>query len=201
MQAHASAGVVKLRAMSLGLDRVIVLHGYLSNPADNWFGWLKDELEASGIAVEVPALPQSDAPELEPWVATAVAAIGRPDERTGIVGHSLGAVTALHALDRIGGDWALGALIAVSGFVEVSPELPELAAFTATRPDLERTAARTRSRVAVLSDNDYLVPPSLSRDLGAALGAEIVTVPDAGHFIVADGVTSLPLVADLLRRG
>lgn len=187
--------------MSLGLDRVIVLHGYLSNPADNWFGWLKDELEASGIAVEVPALPQSDAPELEPWVATAVAAIGRPDERTGIVGHSLGAVTALHALDRIGGDWALGALIAVSGFVEVSPELPELAAFTATRPDLERTAARTRSRVAVLSDNDYLVPPSLSRDLGAALDAEIITVPDAGHFIVADGVTTLPVVADLLRRG
>lgn len=185
--------------MPFGLDRVIILHGYLSNPADNWFGWLKDELEASGIAAEVPALPRSDAPELEPWVSAALAAIGTPDERTGIVGHSLGAVTALHALDRVEGDWNLGALIAVSGFVQPSPELPELRSFTLTRPDLERTAARTRTRVAVLSDDDYLVPPSLSRALGAELGAEIVTVANAGHFIVADGITTLPLVAELLR--
>ena len=187
--------------MALGLDRVIVLHGYLSRPDDNWFGWLKDELEARGIAVTVPVLPRSDAPDLEHWVATAVSAIGVPDSRTGIVGHSLGVVTALHALDRIAGEWRLGSLIAVSGFIEPSPELPELAAFTATRPDLERTAARTGTRVAVLSDNDYLVPPSLSRDLGAAFDAEIVTVPNSGHFIVADGVTTLPLVAELLRRG
>ncbi len=124
--------------------------------------------------------------------------MGIPDESTGIVTHSLGGVTALHALDRLPGQWRLGAFIAVAGFVSPLPTLPELDSFTAVRPDVERTAARTAHRSVLLSDNDTYVPAAHTATLGRALRAEAITVPGAGHFLTEEGVTTLPQVAERL---
>ncbi|NJP97715.1 hypothetical protein HCN51_51255 [Nonomuraea sp. FMUSA5-5] len=88
------------------------------------------------MKVEIPALPNSTAPEPEPWITAAAEALGEPDGRTAVVGHSLGCVTALHALDRLDGDWKLDTLIAVSGFVSPTPALPELDPFTRAVPNV-----------------------------------------------------------------
>lgn len=184
----------------VSISRVVIIHGYLATPADHWFPWLATTLDASGIGAEVVALPDSDAPELPRWVAAAADAIGTPDETTAIVTHSLGGVTALNALDRIQGAWRLGALIAVAGFTDALPALPQLDAFTRQRPDVARTASRTSRRVVVHSDDDTFVPPAHTIALGAALDAETVTVTGAGHFLAADGIASLPQVAERILR-
>lgn len=150
------------------------------------------------MQVQVPALPDSDAPDLRRWTAAVVDALGTPDKKTALVTHSLGGVTALHALDSIPGEWRLGALIAVAGFVAPLPVLPQLDSFTTARPDVERTAKRTTVRRVVLSDNDAFVPASHSLTLSETLGADAITVPAAGHFLADDGVTTLPTVVELL---
>lgn len=180
----------------MSISRVIVVHGYSASPSDHWFGWLARTLAPAGIRTLVPALPGSSSPDPVRWVETVVEAIGAPDDQTAVVTHSLGTVTALHALDRFGGDWRLGALIAVSGFADPIPGLPELDGFTRSRPDLRRTAARTGDRVVLLSDDDEIVPPALSIALGAALDAERIVVPGAGHFLAGEGYDTLPQVAE-----
>lgn len=182
------------------IERVIIFHGYSATPADHWFTWLADELAPAGIQVQVPALPDSATPDVETWIATASEAIGAPDQHTAIVTHSLGGVTALHALDTIDGDWTLGTLASVSGFVEPLPVLPELDPFTARVPDLSRTASRTTSRVVLLSDNDTIVPPHLSQNLARLLDAETITVPGAGHFLADEGITRLPELSRFLNQ-
>lgn len=182
---------------NMTLRRVLVFHGYLASPSDHWFPWLRDEL-SSEVEVEVVELPDSSEPDAERWISTVAGAIGTPTSELAIVAHSLGAVTALHALDRLAGDWSLGGFVAVAGFVDPLPALPQLDGFTAETPDTARTAARTLHRGVVVSDDDSIVPPALTHRLAARLEAEEVTVSGGGHFLADEGVTTLPAVLRLL---
>lgn len=182
----------------VSLRRVVILHGYLASPRDHWFGSLAASLTDAGIDVAVPALPRSDAPELETWVRAAAEAIGTPDAETGIVTHSLGTLTALHALDQTPGEWNLGAFVGVAGFITTVPGLELLDDFARPAPDVARTAVRTGARLAVFSDNDAIVPPSLSQQFADAMDATRTVVAGAGHFLASEGVTELPAAADFL---
>jgi uncharacterized protein len=179
--------------------RVVVLHGYQASPDAHWFAWLADDLRPDGVDVAIPALPEPQAPDPAAWLGAARAAIGVPDERTVVVGHSLGCVTALHALSATPGDWRLGGLVFASGFVAPPSAVPEVAAFTATAPDHDRLVAATAARHVVGSDDDAVVEPALTRALAERLAATFDLVPGGGHLLGREGFTTLPVVRDRVR--
>jgi len=184
----------------MSLQRVIIIHGYGASPADHWFGSLAEALRAQGVEVDIPQLPDPLEPDLQQWTDAAVEAIGTPDAGTAVVSHSLGVVTALHALDRVPGEWRLGAFVGVAGFLDPLPSMPALDVFTATAPDAARTAERTAARLVLHSDEDPYVPTALTLRLAETLDAETIAVPGAGHFLAGEGVTELPQVAERLVR-
>lgn len=184
----------------MSLDRLVIVHGYHASPAAHWFPWLADEVARDGVQVDIPALPSPTSPDPERWITAVSDTIGTPDDGLTVVAHSLGAITVLHALTRLTGDWSLGAFVAVSGFASSLPALPELDNFTADPPDIERLAERIGHRTVVLSDNDTIVPPAATHDLGRRLDAELVTVSGAGHFLADDGYTTLPAVLHGVTR-
>lgn len=179
--------------------RVVVLHGYQASPGAHWFGWLADDLRADGVEVTVPALPDPQHPDPDAWVATARAAIGTPDPGTVVVGHSLGCVTALHALAATPGAWRLGGLVLASGFDVPQVAVPEVDAFTASAPPPARIAAATTHRHVVGSDDDAIVDPAHTRALADRLGATFDLVPGGGHLLGREGFTTLPVVRDRVR--
>lgn len=178
--------------------RVVIVHGFGATPSDHWFGWLGDQLTTRGAHVAVPVLPNPLDPDPEAWISAVTDAIGTPDERTAVIGHSLGCVTTLRALCRLDSSWRLGALVLVAGFARPLPNLPQLEAFTANLPDLGRLATRIELRAVVRSDNDTVVPPAATAALGELLDAQQLVVPGAGHFVASEGVTEVPEVAALL---
>ncbi|TPX04789.1 serine hydrolase family protein, partial [Schumannella luteola] len=180
----------------MSLHRVVVLHGYTAHPGKHWFGWLRDELAPRGVAVEVPALPDTDDPRADAWTDAAVAAIGRVDAGTAVVGHSLGTITAIRAVGRAFADQPdarLGSLALVASFVDPVPIYPELDPFTVGLPALDALAARIDRRLVVRSDDDPEVPIALTAPVAGGLDAELTVVPGAGHFCESDGVTALPV--------
>jgi len=190
-------GVMELR-------RVVVLHGYTAHPRKHWFGWLRDQLAPLGVETHVPALPDTRHPDATAWTDAALAAIGRVDPATAVVGHSLGTVTAVRALGRAfiaQPDARLGALALVAPFVDPVPIYPELDPFTVGVPDLAALAARIDRCVVIRSDFDPEVPIELSPRIVSGLGAEEIVVPGAAHFCQRQGVRTLPALADWLRRG
>ncbi len=179
--------------------RVVVLHGYGASPKDHWFPWLGLELADHGIEVTTPHLPNSDQPTAGRWIDAARSAIGRPDLSTVVVGHSLGTITALRALDGIAGSWNLAGLILVAGFDRPLPSLPELDDFTRSTTDYRAIVSHVRARHILISSDDGSVPPAYSRDVAAKIGATIHLIPNAGHFLRSDGFVRLPLVAEIAR--
>lgn len=180
--------------MLMNTPRIVVVHGYLANPQMHWFPWLREHYaEALGHdIVQVPALPNSTSPELEPWVSALSAAVGAVDDETVLIGHSLGSITTLRVLERMPRPWRLRGLISVAGFAEPLPNLPKLDPFTAKPVEFPAIVAGARQRHIVGSDNDTTVAPALTAALASKLDAPLTIIPGGGHFVQRQGCRSIP---------
>ncbi|PWC06812.1 RBBP9/YdeN family alpha/beta hydrolase [Mycetocola zhujimingii] len=171
-------------------SRIVVAHGYNAAPDRHWFPWLVEQF-APGV-VSVAALPNPTAPEPEPWVNALAATVGRVDDETILIGHSLGCITTLRYLERMPGPWRLRGLILVAGFVSPLPNLPQLDAFTTPPIDVHSLAGNIEHRHVFGSDNDTTVAPKFTAELARELAAPLTIVPGAGHFVDRLGCFSIP---------
>lgn len=180
------------------IRKAIVVHGYGAVPTDHWFPWTVDALSRQGIHAEVPAMPNPDAPEPSAWDARLNEALGGLASPALLIGHSLGGIALLRHLTRRGAARPLG-LILVSPFVAPLPSLPELDPFLTVTDHEVRTLARHLTHVRVLrSDNDAIVPAAHSDHVSELLGTPSHIVRGAGHFLAAEGVTTLPAILEHL---
>lgn len=182
-------------------ERAVIFHGYGATPADHWFGWLADRLEADGTSAMIPALPNPLDPDARTWESAVGRALGRPDERTVVVAHSLGCLAVVRYLRSLPDAWRIGTLVLVSGFTDRLPALPELDEFIGDGCDVTGLGEHIDRIVVIRSDNDPIVPPALTDRLASLLGVSAQVVPGAGHFLSADGITSLPQAYAAIRLG
>ncbi len=73
----------------------LIIHGTKGSPESNWFPWLKQELQNHGMVI-VPKFPTPDWQNLDAWLSVAKQALaGCEPQKTIVIGHSIGATTAL----------------------------------------------------------------------------------------------------------
>lgn len=174
--------------------KVYIVHGYTASPDKHWFPWLARELESIGVACERLAMPDSDNPTPEKWVAFLEQHV-QMDEKTIIVGHSLGCITWLNFLAKQ--QLTPAGAILVSGFYQPLHTLPELAPFAefyAKQPTLTAFPCKV---VAAL--DDHIVPHQYSDALAQHLQADYFRLNHGGHFLDREGWTAFPLVLALLK--
>ncbi|MFZ4843968.1 RBBP9/YdeN family alpha/beta hydrolase [Mycetocola saprophilus] len=181
----------------LDKKRVVVVHGYGAGPESHWFPWLVAKLPKA--RVEIPALPDSSAPNFDTWIEAAAAAIADADEDTVLVGHSLGAVTALIALATLPPERKLGGVVLVAGFAEALPGYEALDPFTLVPVDIELLRARSNHRVVFVADSDPIVDPAFTRRLSSRFDAHLIVVPGAGHFQDTEDKTEFPELLPVLE--
>ncbi len=162
--------------------KFVILHGYKGSPEMPRWQWIKKELEAMGHEVVIPALPHSSNPSENEQVMAALAATTY-DERTVLVGHSLGAVVALKVLEKL--KKPIARLVTVGGFADPN--------FKDTQRDFEKnwvwqfnakTIRKNTPSIAVLHDpHDYAVSDAQADTLAKLLGVS-VTIGNANkpHF-------------------
>ncbi len=153
----------------------VLLHGYKSSPDLNFHPWLKNELEKRGHTVEVPVLPNSDDPNVEEQVQFVLDNV-QFTENTILIGHSLGSVVALKALERSG--VAIQKLVLVAGFQDSDIEIEydkrkRFKSFDWTF-DFEKLRRLSRQTVILRDTQDKLIPSSQADKLQRSLGGRIV---------------------------
>ncbi len=183
------------------MKRVFIIHGWDGYPEEGWFPWLKKELEKNGFEVFVPAMPDTDEPKIEKWMASLTNLVGKPDENTYFVGHSIGCQIILRYLEKINGK-KVGGVVCVAGWFilgekETEEEKIIVKPWIETPIDFDKVERTTDNFVAIFSDNDTVIPLKENEKMfREKLNAKIIIEKNKGHFSGGDGVTELPVVLD-----
>ena len=179
------------------MKRVFVVHGWDGNPEEDWYPWLKKELEGRGFEVFVPAMPNPAKPKMETWIPFLSRLVGPPDTSTFFVGHSIGCQTIIRYLETLPEGVKIGGAVFVAGWynlrnLETEEEKRIAGPWVNTPRDDEKIRKIVNKAVAIFSDNDPFVLPENQKSWKEKVGAEIIVEHNKGHFTESDGVVSLP---------
>ena len=100
------------------MQRAIIVHCWEGYPDYCWYPSVKKELEAKGFIVSVPAMPETDLPEMSKWIPKLQEIIGVPDGELYLIGHSIGCAAILRYLEILGEKQKVGGVVLVAGFTE-----------------------------------------------------------------------------------
>jgi hypothetical protein len=179
--------------------KLIVIHGWEGNPTGGWFPWLKTEMERNGWEVLVPAMPNTNNPELFEWLPFLKQTADKVDENTFMVGHSLGCITILRFLESLPAKEQIGGAILVAGF-DNPLKSKELKNFFQEPIRWQEIKTKCKKFVAIHSMDDPLVPVENALRFKEQLGAKTITLGGFRHFSGDDGVHALPIVAQELLK-
>lgn len=184
------------------MKRAIIVHCWGGKPNYAWYPDTKKQLEKLGYAVTIPAMPNTDEPQLNEWLPHLSETIGKPDEELVLIGHSLGNVTIMRYLESLPADQQVGKVIMVAAFTD-QLGFKELENFFETRLDFESIKPKAENGFVVIqSDNDPYVSAQYGERLKEELEAKLIVKHGANHFSgEVDGeesCDSLPEVVDNL---
>lgn len=175
------------------------MHGWDGNPQENWFPWLKQELEKKGFKVFVPQLPDPGNPRIYNWVPKLAETVGKTNEQTYFIGHSMGCQTIARYLESLPDDGRAGGAVFVAGFfkrltgIENEPEDEKTVRHWLKTPlNLQKVESRLNKSVAIFSDNDPYVPLDNQDDFRDKLNSKIIIKHQMGHFNQDAGIIKLP---------
>jgi len=182
------------------MKKVFVVHGWGGTPKEGWFPWLKDSLEKKHFKVIILKMPNTEKPEIKSWVSYLKKLVGKLDENTFFIGHSVGCQTILRYLEKENKKCA--GIIFVAPWVELDEDAIKkeskgsLKIYKSWQKeiDFERIRKLKIKLVSIFSDNDYFVPLNNVRIFEKELLSDIVIMHNKGHFTGSDNIKKLPVV-------
>jgi len=184
------------------VSQTVISHAYPATPDSTFYPAVARSLEAAGIDVATPAMPQSK-PGPAGWLPALKSAISASPAETALAGHSIGAWNIFRYLEGRGTDEEPFAGVVVVAAPAHYIHFPDLLDFFAEPIDWSRVQAGARTFTVICAPDDrILAPDSLAhgRALRDALGAKLLVLPTGGHFAPFDNCVDLPeLTNDILQ--
>jgi len=168
--------------MPRSVDNVVLIHGYAETPAKVWFPWIHQLIEERGVRVRALVLPDPLRPNYRKWLKVMEKEAAKWSGSTVIVGHSIGGVLALRALEKLSKK-PVRALITVGSPFTATVSVQAYIDFFENRVDWEKLRRSAGKFVTIQSKNDPLVPRDHARRYQEALGSKLVLTDKDGHFI------------------
>ncbi len=182
------------------MKKLYMIHRWGGSSQDNWFPWLKKELEKKDISVEVFDMPDSENPKIEEWVGYLEENIKDVDEHTYFIGHSIGCQTIMRFLEKLHKHKKIGGCIFIAGFfdlINLEPEEMMIAHPWITSPiDSSRILDHCNKFLAFFSKDDPDVHINESKKFKEKFYAKIVILNGKGHF---DGEVQPEILIEVLK--
>jgi|SRR3989344_2072288 len=189
------------------MKKIILIHGWGGYPDNNWFPWLKKELEKRNWKVIVPAMPDAKKPEINSWINKIKEVSESIDEDTYFAGHSVGCQAILRYLQTIDAKIKIGGGVFVAPWMALDEEtikegedVKALAKpWIETPIKWDKIKSHTNNFLAIFSDNDPFVPVEENKKLfEEKLGAKTIIEKNKGHFDDAADIKKLPVLLEAL---
>lgn len=185
------------------VKNAIILHGTLGSPNENWFPWLKTQLEDEGFCVWLPKLPVPEKPDprnVIPFILENCPF--QISSETLIIGHSSGAVQILHLLPKLESKITLTVLIGSfkdNNFLKWEPN-NDLFAWPF---DFDKCKINCDKFVYIHSDDDPFCPIEHAQFLKNKTGGELIIIPNQKHFSVStmgESYRKFPQLIDIIKQ-
>lgn len=180
------------------MSNIFIIHGTEGYPEENWFPWLKWELEQKGHTVFVPQFPT---PPIVPakiaeWFDVLKNHKHYINEDTIFIGHSLGGIFTLRVLEKL--THPIRAAFFVGTPIGVRPILnyDRDSSFSGFDFDWDTIKKNSHDFTVFHSDDDPYVGLDNGRELAKNMGVELSFIPNAGHFNTKAGYTEFPELRD-----
>ena len=166
------------------MNNVFISHGTEGYPEENWFPWLKQELEQKGCSVFVPQFPSPPVvpAKISEWFDVLKKYEQNINENTILIGHSLGGIFTLRILEKL--THPVKAVFFVGTPIGVQPiaNYDRDSSFSGFTFDWEAIKKKAQHFDVFQSDNDPYVGLENGKELSKNLGVELSFIPNAGHF-------------------
>ena len=182
------------------MTTIFIFHGTGGYPEENWFPWLKQQLESLDCKVIVPQFPTPENQLPENWFKVFDKYKNHFTSDTILVGHSLGGTFLLHVLEK--NNVNINAAFLVSAPVGILP----IKSYETDKPFIDHTfnwskIKKNCSKFFVFhSDNDPYVCLENGKELSKQLGTELIFVPGCGHFNKAAGFEKFDLLLEKMKK-
>ncbi len=168
------------------MQKIFIIHGWSGTPDANWFPWMKDQLIARNIKVEILHMPNTDIPQMDEWMRFMHEKIEKVNEDIFFVGHSLGCMAIMRYAESLTKGEKIGGALFVAGFSR-SIGIPYIENFFITPLDYNKVQETIIQKKYIISDNDPYVPIAEGAFLKENLGGELIVLSDAGHINQSSG--------------
>jgi len=182
------------------MKNAIIIHGTEGYPEENWFPYLKSELEQQGYRVSVPHFPSPPVipAKISEWFD--VLKDYEIDGDTVLIGHSLGGIFTLRILEKVNqpvkAAFFVGTPIGIKPIKYYDRDL----AFSGFDFDWNKIKKSAKKFVAFHSDNDPYVALENGEKLSENLDIKLNFVPNSGHFNAAAGYTKFPALLQEITK-
>ncbi|MFH1536910.1 MAG: alpha/beta hydrolase [Patescibacteria group bacterium] len=183
------------------MNNIFIIHGAYGNPTENWFPWLKIELEKLNCRVFVPRFPTPDNQNLDSWQNVFKEYKQYINKDTIFVGHSIGPAFLLNILESR--DEPIKACFFVAGFISMfnNPDFDNInKTFIDTNFDWHRIKQNCGKFFILHSDNDPYVPLAKAKELGKQLDTDVEIIKNAGHFNEKAGYDRFDLLLEKIKQ-
>ncbi len=160
--------------------KVILIHGYKSSSQGNFFPWLSLKLRDLGHDVVCVDLPGGESPDPDVWIETLLGQVKYIDNETIILGHSLGATTALRFLEAAEVRSTPKGCILVAPPWMIKNEI--FSGFFLSELDFDVLMWKASRFVVMHSKDDKVIPADHAKKYARVLHAKLVETEGDGHF-------------------
>ena len=177
-----------------------IIHGIEGHPEENWFPWLKEELEKLNMDTIIPKFPNADNPQLNEWLDFFKKFEKEINEETIMIGHSLVVSFILSFLEK--NNKKIKSAFFTAGFTgKIDNGYNEkMKSFIDKEFDFEKIEDNCKKFFIYNSDNDPYVPLEKGKELARNLDSELIIVNNAGHFNAEAGYTEFPLLLEDIKN-
>ncbi|MFC1655363.1 RBBP9/YdeN family alpha/beta hydrolase [Patescibacteria group bacterium] len=180
------------------MPTTFIFHGVGGSPQENWFPWLKEQLEDLDQQVIIPQFPTPEGQTLENWLNVLDQYKEDINEDAILIGHSLGVPFALNVLER----YKVKAAFLVSGFYGKADNQfdPGMVTFAQREFDWEKIKSNCEYFYVFHSDNDPYIKLEKAEKLAEKLEIDVTLVPGAGHINQSSGYTEFDILLSKIKE-